>query len=106
MFQKARVGEKEGLFSMRKGDQTHILHTPRPLSLAKEATNFYKRLASLLADKWDQPYSQNMNWLRCRISFPLLSSAIQCIRGARSSCSHAILSPVHLVTAEAHINHL
>ena len=28
---------------------------------AKEATNFYKRLASLLADKWDQPYSKTMN---------------------------------------------
>ena len=74
--------------------------------LAKEATNFYKRLASLLADKWDQPYSQTMNWLRCRISFALLRSAIQCIRGARSSRGHAILSPVDLVTAEAHINHL
>ena len=46
-------------------------------------TNFYKRLASLLADKWEQPYSTTLYWLRCSISFSLLRSAIQCIRGAR-----------------------
>ena len=32
LFQKARVGEKEGLFSTCKGDRTRILHTPRPFS--------------------------------------------------------------------------
>ena len=70
--------------------------------LAKQATNFYKRLASLLADKWEQPYSTTLYWLRCSLSFSLLRSAIQCIRGARSSRGHAVkLSPVDLVTAEA-----
>ena len=70
--------------------------------LAKQATNFYKRLASLLADKWMQPYSTTLYWLRCSLSFSLLRSAIQCIRGARSSRGHAVkLSPVDLVTAEA-----
>lgn len=102
--------EKKRAYSQRVREIEHASFTPLVLSasggLAKEATNFYKRLASLLADKWDQPYSQTMNWLRCRISFALLRSAIQCIRGARSSCGHAILSPVDLVTAEAHINHL
>ena len=70
--------------------------------LAKEATNFHKRLASLLADKWDQSYcSSTMYWLRCSLSFSLLRSAIQCIR-ARSSRGHPIkLSPVDLVIAEA-----
>ena len=48
--------------------------------LAKQATNFYKRLASLLADKWTQPYSTTLYWLRCSLSFSLLRSAIQCIR--------------------------
>ena len=70
--------------------------------LAKHATNFYKRLASLLADKWTQPYSSTLYWLRCSLSFSLLRSAIQCILGARSSRGHAVkLSPVDLVTAEA-----
>ena len=38
---------------------------------------FYKRLASLLASKWDQPYSTTMGWLRCRISFSLLIMCIE-----------------------------
>ena len=31
---------------------------------------FFKRLASLLADKKDVFYSVVMSWLRCRVSFP------------------------------------
>ena len=60
--------------------------------MANEATIFYKRLASCLATKWDQPYSPTMSWLHCRLT-SLLRSAIQCIRGARSSCGHATKSP-------------
>ena len=81
--------------------------TPLVLSasggFAREATHFYKRLASRLVDKWNQPYSLTMCWLRCTISFALLLSAIQCIRGARSSRGHAISSPVDLVTVEANL---
>ena len=49
---------------------------------------FFKRLASLLADKKDMSYSVVMSWLRCRVSFSLLRSAIDCLRGARSSKGH------------------
>ena len=61
--------------------------------MANEATVFYKRLASCLAMKWDQSYSSTLSWLRCRLTFSLLRSAIQCVRGARSSCGHAAKSP-------------
>ena len=71
--------------------------------MAIEATSFYKRLASRLAEKWDQPYSSTMAWLRCRLSFSLLRSAIMCLRGARSSNGHPIkLAPsVELVVSES-----
>ena len=65
-------------------------------SLAAEATTFYRRLAARLADKWEQPYSKTMAWWRCRLTFSLLRSVTQCIRGARSSCGNVgthILSP-------------
>ena len=70
--------------------------------LASEATTFYKRLAARLAEKWEQPYSSTIAWLRCRLTFFLLRSAIQCIRGVRSSIGHAFKSPpsVDLVTSE------
>ena len=51
--------------------------------------------------------SMGHSWERIRLPIPwgyfsLLRSAIQCIRGARSSRGHAVkLSPVDLVTAEA-----
>ena len=44
----------------------------------------YKRLAYLLSLKRGVPYSSVMAWLRCRLSFSLLRSAIACLRGARS----------------------
>ncbi len=67
---------------------------------------FYKRLASLLSSKTNQPYSQTMNWLRCRLSFALLRSAIQCIRGAISSQGRAITTPqIDLATSESTLCH-
>ena len=97
-FRRHELEKKRAYFQCVK-EIEHATFTPLVLpasgGLTKEATNFYKRLTSLLADKWDQPYSQTMNWLRCRISFALLRSAIQCNRGACSSCGHAILSPVY-----------
>ena len=40
---------------------------------------FFKRLASLLADKKDVFYSVVMSWLHCRVNFSLLRSAIDCL---------------------------
>ena len=85
----------------------HSTFTPLVFSatggMGKQGTTFYKRLACLLADKWDQPYSSTLCWLRCRISFSLLRSAIQCIRGARSTRGHPIkeFHPIDLVNAES-----
>ena len=52
--------------------------------MGREATTFYKRLADLLAEKRQLPYGVVMGWLRCRLSFALLRSALLCIRGSRS----------------------
>jgi len=49
--------------------------------LAQEATIFYKRLASLLATKWNEQYCKVMGWLRCCLSFSLLRSTIACVHG-------------------------
>ena len=88
----------------------HATFSPLVLSvtggLAREATTFYKRLASLLAAKWEEPYNTVLCWLRCHISFSILRSSIQAIRGARSSCGHAIRIPkvIDLVTSECQIS--
>ena len=46
---------------------------------------FLKHLAGKVADRDPSEYSCVIAWLRCRISFALLSSAVMCIRGSRSS---------------------
>ena len=53
--------------------------------MGTKATVVYKRLASILSDKHNQPYSNIVDWLRCRLSFFLLRSSIRFLQGSRSS---------------------
>ena len=71
--------------------------------VAKEASIFYKRLASRLSEKWEQSYSITLNWIRVSLGFSLVRSAIQCFRGARSTRGHPVFSssPVDLVKSES-----
>ena len=99
---------KKHAYEQRVREVEHASFTPLVLSatggMVNEATVFYKRLASCLAMKWDQSYSCTMFWLRCRLTFSLLRSAIQCIRGARSSNGHAakLPPPIDLAISELH----
>ena len=52
--------------------------------MGREGNVFYKRLASLLADKQGWAYGTTMSWIRCVLTFSLLRSAVMCIRGSRS----------------------
>ena len=87
----------------------HASFTPLVMSatgsLVKEATNFCKRLVSHLAEKWDQPHSHTMNWLRCTLFYSLHRSINLCVGSARSTCGNTIkVSPVDLVCAEAYLH--
>jgi len=69
--------------------------------MGHEATIFYKRLASLLSEKWKEPYAVVLGWVRCRLSFCLLHSVIQCIRGTKSTQGHFVkCAPVDLIQLE------
>jgi len=52
----------------------------------------YKIVASLIAKKHGKPYSKTIYWMRCRLSYSLLRSAIMCLRVARSSLHRPICS--------------
>ena len=100
--------EKKRMYERRIIEVEHSTFTPLVFSvsggMAKECTNFYKRLASLLAEKRDQHYNDTLRWLRCSISFMLLRSAVQCIRGARSSIHKVVIhQPIDLVLTESMI---
>ena len=72
--------------------------------LGNVTTVCYKRLAFLLSSKWDQPYSSTIAWIRCRLSFALLCSSIQCMKGACSISGCAFIPPINLVFTEAKIS--
>ena len=103
---------KKRAYEQRIREVEHATFSPLVLSatggLAREADTFYKRLASMLASKWDHTYSSTLCWLRCRLSFSLLRSSIQAIRGARSSCGHAIKTPmvIDLINSESRLSSL
>ena len=98
---------KKRAYEQRIHEVEHASFTPLVMSLTgglgREATSMYKRLASLLSTKCDQPYSKVMGWLRCWLSFSLLHSSVLCIRGTCSSSGHFAkpLLPVDLMTCES-----
>ena len=93
---------KKREYGQRVRDVEHGLFTPLVLSsnggMGKEATTFYKRLADMIAQKRQHPYSMVMGGLRCRLSFASLRSCIMCIRGEhhQSCCVTISLLQVQL----------
>ena len=80
---------KKREYAQRVQEVEHGVFTPLVLSttggMGREATTFYKRLADGISRKEQKQYSVVMGWIRCRLSFAILRSAILCIRGSRSS---------------------
>ena len=51
--------------------------------MANECTRYHSRLAELLPTKKGEDYSTTMSWVRDKVSFALLRSALLCLRGSR-----------------------
>ena len=70
--------EKKHQYEQRVREIERVSFTPLVLSatggMANEATVFYKRLASCLATKWDQPYSPTMSSMAAMQTHLLTSS--------------------------------
>ena len=99
---------KKREYAQRVREVEHGVFTPLVLSatggMGREAVTFYKRLADGISRKERKEYSVVMGWIRCRLSFAILHSAILCIRGSRSSRHR----PVHelniaLATSEGRV---
>ena len=51
--------------------------------MGRECKTFYKRLSQMIADKPNLQYAMAANYIRAKVSFSLLRSALLCLRGAR-----------------------
>ena len=55
-----------------------------PGGWSRETTIFYKRLAEFMSISRNAKYRETISWMRRKLSFSLVKSAIMCIRGSRS----------------------
>ena len=52
-------------------------------ALGKEAENFVKHMADVLAAKWERNYAEVVGWLRASLSFSIIRATGWCLRGSR-----------------------
>ena len=80
---------KRNMYEERIREVEHASFTPLVFTTSGGASpltsTFLKHLASRLAEKQDMAYSTTIGWLRAKLNFSLLRSAVMCIRGTRSS---------------------
>ena len=69
-----------------------------------------KRLAGLISEKHGQPYSSALTFIRCRLAFSLINSAVACLRAPRSAYHAPAMeislsdNPLDLIRAEAQLS--
>ena len=52
--------------------------------LGEECQRFLKTLAKKISNQEDESYADILTWLRTRLSFECVKSALACVRGART----------------------
>ena len=95
---KREYGERVRLSMVFPPPPPRTVHNWEPRSRIHHCV--YKRLADLISTKQQKQYSDVLGWLRCRLSFAILRSAIMCVRGSRSSL-HRPRREVNIALASA-----
>ena len=71
--------EKKRAYDERVREIEHGSFSPLVFStsggMGTTATVVYKRIASMIAEKHNKPYSKTIHWIRCRLNFSLLRSS-------------------------------
>ena len=81
--------EKRRAYDERVTEVEHGSFTPLVFLTAgglEPAANEW--IASIISEKEYQNYSKTLFWLRCKLGFSLLRSAVMCLRGSRSFYHH------------------
>ena len=62
-----------------------VFSTTGGILMAVECKRYHSRLAELVVTKKGESYATTMLWIRARVSFALLRSALLCLRGSRAT---------------------
>jgi hypothetical protein len=89
-FVAAKAHEKEKKRKYFKSGLEQRRHfTPFVVStdglIGKEAKTLLKKLSSLLADKWEKPYSVVCGYVNAQLSIAIVRATHHCLRGPRIS---------------------
>ena len=84
---RQRESEKKRMYASRvleveQGSFTPLVFTTTG-GMAGECIRYHSRLAELLSTKKGENYAITMSWIRAKVSFALLRSALLCLRGSR-----------------------
>ena len=78
--------EKKRQYASRVLEVEQATFTPLVFSttggIAVECNRYYSRLAELVAIKKGESCATTMSWIRAKVSFVLLRSALLCLRGS------------------------
>ena len=85
---KKHENEKKRQYAKRvmeieQGMFTPLVFTARG-GIVDECVKYHSRLAELMASKKRESYSSAISWIRAKVSFAIVRSAILCLRGSRS----------------------
>ena len=107
---KSNETEKKRSYNDRILQIENATFTPLVFSctggMAPECRVFFKQLASLLSDKWKETYSVIASWVKTKLSFALLRSALLCIRGTRHPFHKPIVADTTDIEFEAHCTNI
>ena len=73
----------ERVMEIEQGTFTPLIFTTTG-GMADESVKYHSRLAELIANKKGESYSSAISWIRAKVSFAIVRSAILWLRGSRS----------------------
>lgn len=94
------VSERRQVLEVEQGTFTPLVFTSTG-GMADEYKRFHSRLAELLALKKGDDYATTISWIRAKVSFAILRSALLCLRGTRSKRGAANISDIDITSESA-----
>ena len=71
------------VMEIEQGIFTPLVFTTRG-GIVDECVKYHSKLAELIPSKKGESYSSAISWIRAKVSFAIVRSAILCLRGSRS----------------------
>ena len=85
---KEHVNENKRQYAERVMEIEQGTFTPQVFTttggMPDDCVRYHSRLADLIANKKGESYSSAISWIRAKVSFTVVRSAILCLRGSRS----------------------